>query len=168
MLPNNTHAISFVEESLTKFRSKCLNQNPKAMNALFARPLCNFYPNFRPKPITRGDLRPPSCTSSLKIGEETKLKWTNLKRDLTAEETIAISLLPPKMANRCKALLKRLICFSCQNENLQFLLAAWVKTMKPRRADWLAVLKEMKRIEHPLYIEVSCFLMSYLYYMVIN
>ncbi|XP_078157612.1 tetratricopeptide repeat (TPR)-like superfamily protein [Carex rostrata] len=124
------------------------------MNALSSHPLCNFYTNFKPKLITRRDLRPPSCTSSLKIGEETKLKWTNFKQDLTAEETIAISQLPPKMANRCKALLKRLICFSCQNENLQFLLATWVKTMKPRRADWLAVLKEMKRIEHPLYIEV--------------
>lgn len=83
------------------------------------------------------------------------MKWTNLKRDFTPEEKIAISELPPKMANRCKAVLKRLICFSGRDENLQFLLAAWVKTMKPRRADWLAVLKEMKRMEHPLYTEVS-------------
>jgi hypothetical protein len=84
-----------------------------------------------------------------------KVKWTNLKRDLTPEEKIAISELPRNMANRCKALLKRLICFYGQDENLHFLLAAWVKTMKPRRADWLAVLKEMKRMEHSLYTEVS-------------
>ncbi|KAJ4784454.1 Pentatricopeptide repeat-containing protein [Rhynchospora pubera] len=119
------------------------------MNSLSSCPLCNFYPNFRPKPSIRRDVRPPICT-----GEEANLKWTNLKRNLTPEERIAISRLPKTMADRCKALMKKLICFSSPDENLHLLLAAWVKTLKPSRADWLAVLKEMKRIEHPLYIEV--------------
>jgi len=48
--------------------------------------------------------------------------------------------------------MKRIICFSPEDENLSLLLAAWVKVMKPRRADFL---KEMKRSDNPLLLEVS-------------
>lgn len=85
--------------------------------------------------------------------EEPKLKWCDIGSDITEAQKQAISQLPPKMTNRCKALMRRIICFS-QGENMLLLLAAWVKAMKPTRADWLSVLKEMKRLENPLFPEV--------------
>lgn len=89
--------------------------------------------------------------------KEPKIKWRDIGPDITVAQKQAISQLPPKMTNRCKALMKRIICFSPQDESLSLLLAAWVKVMKPCRADWLAVLKEMKRSENPLLLEVSYF-----------
>lgn len=86
--------------------------------------------------------------------DETKIKWHDIGPDITESQKHAISQLPPKMTNRCKALMKRIICFSPQDESLSLLMAAWVKVMKPRRADWLAILKEMKRSENPLLLEV--------------
>ncbi|CAL9782475.1 unnamed protein product [Musa acuminata subsp. burmannicoides] len=86
--------------------------------------------------------------------EEIKLKWMNVGSDLTEDQKKAISQLPLKMSNRCKALMKRLFCFSPDADDLSLLLAAWVKVMKPRRADWLAILKEIKRMENPLLFEV--------------
>ncbi|KAJ8511057.1 hypothetical protein OPV22_001491 [Ensete ventricosum] len=86
--------------------------------------------------------------------EEIKLKWTNVGPDLTEDQRKAISQLPLKMSNRCKALTKHLICFSPDADDLPLLLAAWVKAMKPRRADWLAILKEIKRMENPHLFEV--------------
>lgn len=87
---------------------------------------------------------------------ESVIKWRDVGPDITYAQKEAISQLPPKMTNRCKALMKRIICFSPEDENLSMLLAAWVKTMKPRRADWLTVLKEMMRSDIPLFFEVSC------------
>lgn len=85
--------------------------------------------------------------------EESGVKWHDVGSDITESQKDAISQLPPKMSNRCKALMKRIICFS-EDENLALLLAAWVKTMKPRRCDWLSILKEMKRSNNPLLLEV--------------
>ncbi|KAJ7962226.1 Pentatricopeptide repeat-containing protein [Quillaja saponaria] len=59
------------------------------------------------------------------------------------------------MTNRCKALMRQIICFSSQKGNLSELLGAWVRIMKPCRADWLSVLKELKTMDHPLYLEVA-------------
>ncbi|XP_010921863.1 uncharacterized protein [Elaeis guineensis] len=87
-------------------------------------------------------------------GQQPKPKWSDIGPDITEAQKQAISQLPLKMTKRCKALMRRIICFSSQDENLSFLLAAWVKVMKPRRADWLSVLKEMKRMENPLFMEV--------------
>lgn len=86
--------------------------------------------------------------------KQPKLKWSDIGPDITEAQKQAISQLPPKMTKRCKALMKHVICFSPQDENLPLLLAAWVKVMKPRRADWLSVLKEMRRMENPLFMEV--------------
>lgn len=87
--------------------------------------------------------------------KQPRLKWSDIGPDITEAQKQAISQLPPKMTKRCKALMRRIICFSPQDENLLLLLAAWVKVMKPRRADWLSVLKEMKRMENPLFMEVD-------------
>lgn len=85
---------------------------------------------------------------------EVKIKWHDVGSNLTDAQTHAISQISPKMTNRCKALLKRIICFSSQDENLSHILAAWVKVMKPRRADWLSIFKEMCRTNDPLLTEV--------------
>ncbi|KAG9445353.1 hypothetical protein H6P81_016693 [Aristolochia fimbriata] len=90
-----------------------------------------------------------------KEGEERpKLRWPKLEPSLTDEQKLAISRLPRKMTKRCRALMERLICLSLQGEELAHLLFLWVKIMKPRRADWLSVLKEMDKMGSPLFLEV--------------
>lgn len=93
---------------------------------------------------------------STEINEEKRrFKWVEIGPDVTEEQKHAIAKLPLKMTKRCQALMKQIICFCPEKGSLADLLAAWVKVMKPRRADWLAVLKELKIIEHPLYFEVA-------------
>lgn len=86
-----------------------------------------------------------------------RFRWIEIRHNITEAQREAISKLPFKMANRCKALMRQIICFSAEKGNISDLLAAWVKIMKPRRADWLLVLKELKIMDHPLYIEVLLF-----------
>ncbi|KAL0447024.1 UNVERIFIED_CONTAM: Pentatricopeptide repeat-containing protein [Sesamum latifolium] len=93
--------------------------------------------------------------SSVKEIGNTKFKWVRASPNLTEEQKQAVSQLPPKMSNRCKALMKQIICFSAENGSLSLMLAAWVKSTSPRRADWLSVLKELERLNHPLYFEVA-------------
>ncbi|KAL2553884.1 pentatricopeptide repeat-containing protein [Forsythia ovata] len=57
------------------------------------------------------------------------------------------------MENRCRALLKQIICFSPENGSISLMLDAWVKSMNPQRANWLSVLNELERLNHPLYFE---------------
>lgn len=85
--------------------------------------------------------------------EGLKLKWHDAGPDLTEAQKHEISQLSPVMTNRCKAIMRRIICFS-QEENLFLLLASWVKAMQPRRCDWLSVLKETKRMDVSLFFEV--------------
>lgn len=87
--------------------------------------------------------------------EKPKFKWVE-SRHIKEEQKQAISKLSPKMTKRCKALMRQLICFSPDKTGLSELLAAWGRLMRPRRADWLAVLKELRAMDHPLYLEV-CF-----------
>ncbi|PIN03703.1 hypothetical protein CDL12_23778 [Handroanthus impetiginosus] len=87
--------------------------------------------------------------------EVQKYKWVRTSSNLSEEEKQAISQLPSKMTNRCKALMKQIICYSPENRSVSLMLAAWVKSTKPRRADWLSVLKELDRLSHPLYFEVG-------------
>ncbi|KAL0372487.1 UNVERIFIED_CONTAM: Pentatricopeptide repeat-containing protein [Sesamum calycinum] len=96
--------------------------------------------------------------SSVKEIENTKFKWVRASPSLTEEQKQAISRLPPKMTNRCKALMKQIICFSAENESLSLKLAAWVKSTSPRRTDWLSVSQELEQLNHPLYcrVEFSC------------
>ncbi|XP_023526280.1 pentatricopeptide repeat-containing protein At1g01970 isoform X1 [Cucurbita pepo subsp. pepo] len=87
--------------------------------------------------------------------EKPRFRWVEVGSDITEMQKQAISQLPPKMTKRCKAVMKQIICFSPQNGNLSDMLAAWVRIMKPKRADWLSVLKHLRILDHPLYIEVA-------------
>ncbi|XP_021281277.1 pentatricopeptide repeat-containing protein At1g01970 [Herrania umbratica] len=87
--------------------------------------------------------------------EKRRYNWVEIGPDIAEEQKQAITKLPFKMTKRCKALMKQIICFCPEKGSLADLLAAWVKIMKPRRADWLVVLKELKIMEHPLYFEVA-------------
>ncbi|XP_027353425.1 pentatricopeptide repeat-containing protein At1g01970 [Abrus precatorius] len=82
-------------------------------------------------------------------------RWVEVGDDITKEQKESISKLPFRMANRCKALMRQIICFSLEKGNISDLLVAWVKIMKPTRADWLSVLKELRTMDHPLYLEVA-------------
>ncbi|XP_050237344.1 pentatricopeptide repeat-containing protein At1g01970 [Mercurialis annua] len=86
-----------------------------------------------------------------------KFKWLKIGSDITESQKQYISELSPKMSNRCTALLKNLICYSHQTQNVSLsdLLRSWVRVMKPRRTDWLSILKQLKLMEHPLYLEVA-------------
>nr|AYM01016.1 pentatricopeptide repeat protein [Salvia miltiorrhiza] len=83
------------------------------------------------------------------------LKRVRASPNLSEEQKLAISQLPPKMTNRCKALMKQITCFSAENGSVPRMLAFWVRNTKPQRADWLAVLKELERLNHFLYFEVA-------------
>ncbi|KAL3636011.1 hypothetical protein CASFOL_020558 [Castilleja foliolosa] len=68
---------------------------------------------------------------------------------------MAISQISSKMPNKCKALMRQIVCFSTENWTVDSLLAAWVKSTNPQRADWLSILKELERLNHNLYFEVG-------------
>ncbi|XVF22696.1 hypothetical protein REPUB_Repub12eG0193200 [Reevesia pubescens] len=87
--------------------------------------------------------------------EKRRFKWVEIGPDNTEEQKQAIAKLSFKMTKRCKALMKQIICFCPEKGCLEDMLAVWVEVMKPRRADWLVVLKELKIMEHPLYFEVA-------------
>lgn len=87
--------------------------------------------------------------------ERPQIRWAEINLDeINDAQRNHISRLPKNMTNRCRALMKQLICFSPEKTNLSILLAAWVRSMKPVRADWLVVLKEMGNMNHPLRFEV--------------
>lgn len=85
-----------------------------------------------------------------------RFKWVEIGPNITEAQKQAISELPPKMTNRCKALMRQIICYSYQQQNasLSDLLGAWVRIMKPRRTEWLAILKQLNKMGHPLYFQV--------------
>ncbi|KAK1326204.1 Pentatricopeptide repeat-containing protein [Acorus calamus] len=85
-----------------------------------------------------------------------RLRWDEICRDPTEAQAELIVRLSPKLSRRCLALARRVVCFSpLRDGDLRLLLLEWVRVMKPRRADWLAVLKELKRLEVPLLLELS-------------
>lgn len=84
-----------------------------------------------------------------------RFRWDTFGSDLTMSQQRAVRGLSPKLSNRCKALLARVVCLCPGDESLGALLAYWVKAMKPKRADWLLVLKELKAMESPLLAEVT-------------
>lgn len=87
-------------------------------------------------------------------GNNKRFRWVEIRNDITEEQKNAIAKLPFKMIKRCKAVMRQIICFSAEKGNLCDVLGAWVKIMKPTRADWLSVLKELKNMDHPLHLEV--------------
>ncbi|KAK2415027.1 pentatricopeptide repeat-containing protein [Trifolium repens] len=88
-------------------------------------------------------------------GNYKRFRWNEIRHDITEEQKQAIAKLPFKMVKRCKAVMRQIICFSEEKGRLCDVLGAWVKIMKPTRADWLSVLKELKNMDHPLYLEVA-------------
>lgn len=86
--------------------------------------------------------------------DKPRYRWVKIGSDITEEQKQAILKFPPKMPNRCKALMQQIICYSAEKGSVSLLLEAWVKSMKPERADWLEALKELDRLNHPLYFEV--------------
>lgn len=88
-----------------------------------------------------------------------KIRWIEIKLDeINDAQSNHISRLPKNMTNRCKALMKQLICFSPEkSQSIEVLLCAWVRSMKPARADWLVILKELENMNHPLRLEVAEF-----------
>ncbi|KAK4481581.1 hypothetical protein RD792_012483 [Penstemon davidsonii] len=96
--------------------------------------------------------------SSGNVIEETerqKFKWVKKGANITEEQKQAMSQLSTKMTNRCKALMKQIICYSTENGSVSLMLATWAKSTNPQRADWLSVLKELDRLNHPLYYEIA-------------
>ncbi|KAK6920254.1 Pentatricopeptide repeat [Dillenia turbinata] len=93
--------------------------------------------------------------AEIREDERVKFRWVEIGNEISEEKKETISQLPAKMTRRCKAVLKQIICFSSEKICLSDLLGAWVKIMKPRRADWLTVLKELKRIDNPLLLQVA-------------
>uniref|UniRef100_A0ACD5YSX6 Uncharacterized protein n=1 Tax=Avena sativa TaxID=4498 RepID=A0ACD5YSX6_AVESA len=86
--------------------------------------------------------------------EAPRFRWDELGTDLSEPQEEAMRGLSPKLPNRCKALMPRIVSLTPRDENLGVVLAFWVKAMKPKRADWLLVLKELKAMESPLLAEV--------------
>lgn len=100
--------------------------------------------------VNLGEIKNPESKE-----EKARFRWTEIGPDITEDQKQAIYQLPLKMSKRCKALMKQIICFSANKASLSDLLAGWVRIMKPRRADWLVVLRELKHMNHPLHLEVA-------------
>uniref|UniRef100_A0A2P2JR12 Uncharacterized protein MANES_01G265200 n=1 Tax=Rhizophora mucronata TaxID=61149 RepID=A0A2P2JR12_RHIMU len=144
---------------------------------VIAKPICCQFPgnpvlqklakNFgsfkssRLQPVVAALVDVKEAENVKKSEERPKFKWVEIDGTNISEALKrAISGLPYRMTKRCKAIMKQIICFSGQQQGsrrLSDLLGAWVRIMKPRRADWLSVLRELKRMEHTLYIEVAEF-----------
>uniref|UniRef100_A0A8R7PBA6 PROP1-like PPR domain-containing protein n=1 Tax=Triticum urartu TaxID=4572 RepID=A0A8R7PBA6_TRIUA len=92
--------------------------------------------------------------AAVEAEETPRFRWDALGSDLSEPQEQAMRGLSPKLPNRCRALMPRVVSLSPGDENLGVVLAFWVKAMKPKRADWLLVLKELKAMESPLLAEV--------------
>ena len=120
----------------------------------------HFHFHFLPKNFASRSLhfRRPQAATTVEAAEngdgKPRFKWVEVGPEITETQKEAISQISQKMTKRCKTLMKQLICFSPHKASLSELLASWVRIMKPRRADWLAVIKELKIMDHPLYLQV--------------
>ncbi|KAI5647349.1 hypothetical protein M9H77_33354 [Catharanthus roseus] len=132
-----------------------IHQCPFLGNSFWQRNLNFGFPRcyFGQLMVARGEMNIEKLEG--KEEEKPRFRWVKIGPDITEDQKRAISQISPKLSNRCKAFIKQIICFSPEKGSLLELLAAWVKSMKPARADWLLVLKEMSRLEHPLYLEVA-------------
>lgn len=86
--------------------------------------------------------------------ERPKSKWVRIGPEISEAQKQDIAKLPAKMSNRCKALMKQIICFDSEESDLSVLLKEWAKSTTPRRADWLIILKELCAMNHPMYLQV--------------
>ncbi|XP_076948787.1 pentatricopeptide repeat-containing protein At1g01970-like [Bidens hawaiensis] len=88
-----------------------------------------------------------------------KFKWVQIDiNEMNDAQRNHIARLPKKLTNRCRALLKQLICFETSSSiSIEMVLCSWVRSMKPSKADWLVVLKELEIVNHPVRFEVAEF-----------
>lgn len=87
------------------------------------------------------------------------MRWADVDDNgLDKAQKRLIEALPPKLSGRSKALMKHIICLSEEDDPSE-LIMKWVRIMKPKRVDWLAVLKQMEEqnLNHPLFFKVSGF-----------
>lgn len=85
------------------------------------------------------------------------LRWADVDENaLDKAQKSLIEALPPKLSGRSKALLKHIICLSEEDDPSE-LIMKWVRIMKPKRVDWLAVLKQMEEqnLNHPLFFKIT-------------
>ncbi|KAL9240771.1 hypothetical protein vseg_014953 [Gypsophila vaccaria] len=83
-------------------------------------------------------------------------RWLETKEsDMSMPQKLATSRLPTTMEKRCKAVMRQIICYGPEKGSLSELVDAWVRIMRPTRADWLSVLKELKFLDHPFFLEIS-------------
>lgn len=75
-------------------------------------------------------------------------------QNVEAAQRKLIEGLPPKMSGRSKALMRHIICMTEEDDPYELILK-WVKIMKPKRVDWLAILKQMNAYNHPLFFKIS-------------
>ncbi|KAG2320413.1 hypothetical protein Bca52824_013626 [Brassica carinata] len=96
------------------------------------------------------------CTTTMVVDKEEKGPGRFNRVGLTEEQEEAISRIPIKMSKRCQALMKQIIC--CEKGSFSDdMLGDWVRRMKPIRADWLSLLKELNNLDSPFYIKVAEF-----------
>jgi hypothetical protein len=98
---------------------------------------------------------PGSRGAEAQAEEAPRFRWDELGTGLSEPLEQALRGLSPKLPNRCRALMPRIVSLSPRGEHLGVVLAFWVRAMKPKRADWLLVLKELRAMESPLLAEVS-------------
>ncbi|XP_078438121.1 tetratricopeptide repeat (TPR)-like superfamily protein [Wolffia australiana] len=143
-------ASSFSEKNAAQFKFSRAAHHPPPSARFFSLSLPLHRRWIRAEPLSTA--RHPSEL----FEEAPSFKWVDLNEPETSrEQAAAIAELPPKMTKRCRALMKQIICLSSENAGgLPLLLSAWAKAMKPRRADWLSVLKELETSDNPLFLQV--------------
>lgn len=152
---------TFTSTMVSNFHPPNTLTNEITKTQFFPKP---FYPTPTNFPSRNLHFRRPLVATSVEETEKAengggkpKFKWVEVGPGITESQKEAISQLSPKMTKRCRALMKQLICFSAHEASLNELLAAWVRIMKPQRADWLAIIKQLKIMDHPLYFQVFFF-----------
>lgn len=150
---------TFTSTMVSNFHPPNTLTNEITKTQFFPKP---FYPTPTNFPSRNLHFRRPLVATSVEETEKAengggkpKFKWVEVGPGITESQKEAISQLSPKMTKRCRALMKQLICFSAHEASLNELLAAWVRIMKPQRADWLAIIKQLKIMDHPLYFQVA-------------
>ncbi|GLJ32894.1 hypothetical protein SUGI_0662490 [Cryptomeria japonica] len=101
------------------------------------------------------DLGAEEISSHKVKAKENALRWTDVQvQNLDVAQRNLIEELPPKMSGRSKAVIKHIICMTGEDDPYP-LLMKWVKIMKPKRVDWLAVLKQLNLYDHPLFFKIT-------------
>lgn len=150
LLSSNCFSNHLMTNNITKFYHDQISGG-----SLFRKPTFFYLHKHRLNSMILSVSLEDNVKTELKEENGRRFRWVEIGNDITEEQKLAISKLPFKMENRCKALMRQVICFSPEKGNLSDLLRTWVRIMSPIRADWLSVLKELKTMDHPFYLKVS-------------